>query len=299
MGAFHAMLTKLSWRPGATKLLIHIADAPCHGRQYHNGVSDSNPKGDPNGRTHEDMMKRMAEHNIQYFFGRINDTTEKMIGIFDQVLHIYSGGDLNIYTFNCADPDCRQFLDYIEELIKCSIKHSMAAASRRDLVPECRMLDKTFPDNFRGIRDRPGVLSRFIMPSSIECIDAGSGFRLDDYEAVIRVASKPFAKGSTRLAYHGYDLTHKKRIVLKTSKFMHPKFHSMKRYLEDMQVQAVAARFLSDFNKALPAPYRGRYDMRMIVSKVITFHEANNEREKYMSMESLLPPASYEKFTNN
>ncbi len=42
-------VTKLSWC-SSTKLLIHIADYPCHGTNYHkNSIPDALPGGDPSG----------------------------------------------------------------------------------------------------------------------------------------------------------------------------------------------------------------------------------------------------------
>uniref|UniRef100_A0AC34G5M5 Uncharacterized protein n=1 Tax=Panagrolaimus sp. ES5 TaxID=591445 RepID=A0AC34G5M5_9BILA len=41
-----------------TKVIFHIADAPCHGRKYHD-QDDSYPSGDPKGRTETDLFKRI------------------------------------------------------------------------------------------------------------------------------------------------------------------------------------------------------------------------------------------------
>ena len=66
-GAFEATLA-IEWRDAATKLAIHIADAPPHGNQYHDGCGDSYPKGDPNGRVCEDQLREMAKRGIDYVF---------------------------------------------------------------------------------------------------------------------------------------------------------------------------------------------------------------------------------------
>lgn len=44
-------LSKLEWRttPAGCRQIYHIADAPCHGTQYHD-LLDDYPSGDPNGR---------------------------------------------------------------------------------------------------------------------------------------------------------------------------------------------------------------------------------------------------------
>ena len=38
-------------------MIVFIADAPCHGNKYHNGIGDDFSKGDPIGRTLEDFVK--------------------------------------------------------------------------------------------------------------------------------------------------------------------------------------------------------------------------------------------------
>ena len=66
--------------------MIHIADAPCHGTQYHS-TSDDYPNGDPAGITHDQMMREVVRHGIQYWFGYIRkDSTDKMINIFNKSL---------------------------------------------------------------------------------------------------------------------------------------------------------------------------------------------------------------------
>ena len=44
--------------------MVHIADAPCHGSQYHNDVNDNYKSGDPAGIGHEQMMAKVVEHDI-------------------------------------------------------------------------------------------------------------------------------------------------------------------------------------------------------------------------------------------
>ena len=50
-GGFEKALNQ-SWSSSSTKVAIIVADAPCHGRMYHNSdeTSDRYPGGDPNGR---------------------------------------------------------------------------------------------------------------------------------------------------------------------------------------------------------------------------------------------------------
>jgi len=80
-GFFQAL--KLSWK-SSTKLVIHIADAPCHGKQYHDSM-DNHSNGDPEGRIPEDLLRKMCNQSIDFYFCRINNRTNKMTSIFQRV----------------------------------------------------------------------------------------------------------------------------------------------------------------------------------------------------------------------
>ncbi len=74
--------------------------------QYHNIFSDSHPKGDPHGITHESMMERIFNLDIQYYFGYIEKSlTDKMIGIFDDCLQALSEQHLMIRQFDAMNCD--------------------------------------------------------------------------------------------------------------------------------------------------------------------------------------------------
>ena len=89
----------------ALQVLIHIADAPCHGSQYHPSVGDSYPGGDPAGISHESMMAEVVRLDIQYWFGYINKQyTDQMIGIFNESLRRQSDQRLLIRQFDAVQP---------------------------------------------------------------------------------------------------------------------------------------------------------------------------------------------------
>jgi len=79
-GGFKAGLG-MSWRSNA-RYAILIADAPGHGKQYHEkDVEDDFLNGDPNGNSLEGLMKEFAEKNINLCLTRIDDYTDKMFKI--------------------------------------------------------------------------------------------------------------------------------------------------------------------------------------------------------------------------
>lgn len=68
----------MSWRSNA-RYAVLIADAPGHGKQYHeDDVEDDYKNGDPNGHGLEDLMRDYAKKNINLCLTRIDDYTDKM-----------------------------------------------------------------------------------------------------------------------------------------------------------------------------------------------------------------------------
>ncbi|CAM9362022.1 unnamed protein product [Ectocarpus fasciculatus] len=77
-GLKHA--TTLSWR-SPVRLCILFADAPCHGKMYHN-VRDQYPKGCPKGVDPSDMIYQLHKLGVDFYFIRIAQVTDKMVDIF-------------------------------------------------------------------------------------------------------------------------------------------------------------------------------------------------------------------------
>eukprot|EP01129_Flabellula_baltica_P001372 TRINITY_DN1125_c0_g1_i2.p1 TRINITY_DN1125_c0_g1~~TRINITY_DN1125_c0_g1_i2.p1 ORF type:complete len:574 (+),score=162.78 TRINITY_DN1125_c0_g1_i2:274-1995(+) len=97
--------TKLNWK-SSTKLIIHFADAPAHGRLYNTfndynvpiqrdaadenmvdftrlGFSDHYPDGDPQIDLDE-VVKKLAK-TVDYYFAQLDECTEKMTERFEQL----------------------------------------------------------------------------------------------------------------------------------------------------------------------------------------------------------------------
>jgi hypothetical protein len=69
-----------------TRCIIHIADAPPHGRTLHN-FSDTqdnypNPGSEPHSLIHRPLLEQMVKLNINYVLLRINDSTDRMAFTF-------------------------------------------------------------------------------------------------------------------------------------------------------------------------------------------------------------------------
>lgn len=78
-GALHHVCG-LTWGPSEVRIVVHIADAPAHGEQFHTAVvSDRFPDGDPSGRNPLFSIRCLAELDIDYTFIRITSSTDRMI----------------------------------------------------------------------------------------------------------------------------------------------------------------------------------------------------------------------------
>ena len=88
--------------------MVHIADYPCHGNRYHKSnfpETDSYPAGDPSGISHEPLMQKMVDLDVQYWFGYIyKKYTDKMIDVFNNTLNIKSRQQLMIRQFDATQP---------------------------------------------------------------------------------------------------------------------------------------------------------------------------------------------------
>ncbi len=78
--------SKLEWRAPSRHMFI-IADAPCHGKQYHD-ERDSYPEGDPNqGRVPEkqiiEMIKAAGAASLNITFLKLNSGTDKMVSVLN------------------------------------------------------------------------------------------------------------------------------------------------------------------------------------------------------------------------
>ncbi|CAG8487208.1 24614_t:CDS:2, partial [Racocetra persica] len=99
LGGLNAAITTMTWS-NATRILIHIGDAPPHGRRFSNIRGDRYPNGDPNGLTAESVLKEMQSKNILYHFGKINNSTEIMLGIFREIIGEFPVFDLKTTGMN-------------------------------------------------------------------------------------------------------------------------------------------------------------------------------------------------------
>jgi hypothetical protein len=86
-GGFRNVLT-LEWKTLTTKMLYHLADAPCHGRKFHN-VLDNYPDGLKTDERWDIIFKKLAQKEINYLYYDIGGTTSKMFKEFKKLYDLF------------------------------------------------------------------------------------------------------------------------------------------------------------------------------------------------------------------
>jgi len=121
----------LSWKSRA-RLIIHFADAPPHGKQYHNH-SDNYPGGDPNDRIPEDILRYLStELKVDYYFARLNGECDRMLEIFKQV---YLNQDTNMKVVEVGS-SVDQFVPLVTQSVSASVSASIARIVIIERIPK-------------------------------------------------------------------------------------------------------------------------------------------------------------------
>ncbi len=130
----HALMEAhhLDWYDADVKCVVHIADAPAHGLQFHSpSVSDRYPRGDPNGLDPRDFVERMSFLDINFTFVKINKTTDTMI---EQFHNCYGhGGEFRVidlrpqhYDRSLGDPQ-----EHVSNLLSAAVSRDVTHSIQR------------------------------------------------------------------------------------------------------------------------------------------------------------------------
>ena len=97
---------KLNWS-SKNRVLFHVGDAPHHGQRFHNFslVADNYYKSELRVIHLEDLLNKIKQMKIKYFFSKINESMDKMINEFKTVV----GHEIIQYT-DLKSPDLMSLL---------------------------------------------------------------------------------------------------------------------------------------------------------------------------------------------
>ncbi|KAI6204775.1 hypothetical protein M3Y94_00715800 [Aphelenchoides besseyi] len=282
-----------------TKVIFHICDQPPHGRQFHNDnykLKDNYPDGDPSGLTAEGIFKQMASKEIDYYFGKVTEYTNRMIKCFDDVLGKPIG------QFDIANVE--KIATSVVSAVSISISNLLEASQRSEVSKKEEReytLDPTIPD-WKATEEQVGKFITYKLPESIK--DVVKDVPLDRQRpkaARIQLAENPFAKGGERLAYYGRNSLTGKKIVLKEYRKNIAANESARRHELSNQLQTVASYFASLFMTKCEEKFGASHlpaTIDFLMIKTLLLGTSANPR--YMSCEQLLgADAHYIRFTNN
>lgn len=181
---------QLNWdhKQSGTKLVFHICDAPCHGRQFHN-LGDSYPNGDPKGRKHTDLFAQLLRSKIQYYFGRINIHTDLMIKKFEQVYE----GPIETFDIKKVENICGSVVTAVRDSMLTTNTVMMVGSSKAKT--RRFVMEEKEPD-WNTLKAQEGHSITYKYPESIKDIVADVPLdRPKTKFAHVKIAPKPFAKG--------------------------------------------------------------------------------------------------------
>jgi len=130
---------KLMWDKDAVQHVVHLADAPPHGLEFHEPwVLDDFPNGDPGG---EDLMSMlMAIDGVNYTFFKITENTDKFVNILSGIFPAFTLVDLKEkeyirmgVTIRVGELDDPTFSGILSQIVNTS-NPSLPSASQSDPV---------------------------------------------------------------------------------------------------------------------------------------------------------------------
>ncbi|CAG8808306.1 25628_t:CDS:2, partial [Racocetra persica] len=203
----------MTWS-NATRVLIHIGDAPPHGRRFTNlyddeYLDDDYPEGDPNGLTAESVLKKMQLKKILYYFGKINDFTDVMINVFREII-----GELPIFDLMTTGHN---------------------------------------PEALNNHPKKTGKLLYCILPKTLSEVKDEYYFinsNLIEQDISFKLAPQPFSVGAERYAYFALDTSFGQANKLVIKKYHDVKISTTERYLESVEISNIAYFFSTKFNIA-------------------------------------------------
>ncbi|CAG8617434.1 1592_t:CDS:2 [Cetraspora pellucida] len=207
LGGLDAAITEMTWS-NATRVIIHIGDAPSHGRRFTN-LSDNYPDGDPNGLTAESVLRKMQSKKILYYFGKINNYTDVMINVFREII-----GEFPIFDLMNAksNPEAlvNKFCKATSSAIFSSITLTTTLRNSKSIYSLQRkklQINPNEPD-WTTHPEKTGKILYYIPPKSLAEVKDEYYFINSSYieqDITFKLAPQPFSVGAERYAYFSLD----------------------------------------------------------------------------------------------
>ncbi|KAF0340284.1 kinase-like protein [Gigaspora margarita] len=300
LGGLNAAITRMTWS-NSTRVIIHIGDAPPHGRRYHtdnNFEYDDYPEGDPNGLTAESVLEKMQSKNILYHFGRINDTTSLMLKVFREIIGEFSVFDLETTGKN-PETLVNKFCKATCSAIFSSVTLTTTLRNSKNIytLQRKKLQINPYEPNWYNLPKKTGELLCYVPPKTLaevkdEYYFINSNFTVQNI--TFKLAPKPFSVGAERYAYFALETN-----FLRSNKLVIKKYHDVKtgtieRYLESVEIASVAYFLSTEFNKA--AKRVGANKKVTFIDVKVLYDKADNT---YYSLEKYVSNSEFKRFNVN
>jgi len=301
----------LNWpASGGTNVIFHVADAPPHGKQYHN-MSDNFPSGHGKDVSLHNLFMMAKRKSVQYYFGKVNQKCDQMLEIFEKEC-----GE-TITSFNIKDvlTLTRSVTSSVMESIAAT--GAVACSCSGDTTTSLSRIREYVLDPAEPIWDDvPKVsvtVSKMKLPETAQDIWLNTKLQSDINKGLIQIAPCPFAKGGERLAYLGRRFFHQhdeasglsKEVVDEVVLKEYIKLPTVpeldrSRYMVANEVQNVATRLSLEFNDHLERGYvNPGIKLKFLIAKVVKL-TAPDGRIRFLAMEKKYRSMDeFVKLTNN
>ena len=289
----------LNWKQ-PVRILIHVGDAPSHGRRYHDlrEKQDYYLTHDDDGSIGYSYIRELIELGVKYFFGRLTPHTDKMIEQFCK----YAANETTIEQIDLEN--FQNLLPFIVESVSRSISKTTSSLLKNHSINDTNNPSKT--DIHRSIIfDEKEPIWSNILSKRVQVVKYECNNQLHCEEVVqswfIKIAQNPFAEGGMRLAYYG-SMQYKdkwEKVVLKEYKRIGNGTNTKDKYLELLDCQTIADYLAQEFNKLPPIAKSTAVvkKIKFIMTKLV-FDRSNEGKFRNLTLERFIE-GSYKKFSNN
>lgn len=243
----------LSWS-NPNRILIHICDSPCHGKEFHDfedKKDDKYPKGDPKNRELSKLLLNIKRLKINYCTIQLNSSTKKM---FEEFTFIY-GAISEIYV---TDPKAlmASICKETSSLIMTNVESTMSSfrTSCKSLKPYTILSKEPDWNSIKVCAVRTiEVITPMTMEDLFRPLFVGTG------NGRMKIAPNPFAQGSLRFAFYGQFSSDECEIidvVFKEFSSSDPDINTLEVYKEHLEIQVIAQYLANRFNTEMIRLFR-------------------------------------------
>ncbi|RHZ61857.1 hypothetical protein Glove_345g11 [Diversispora epigaea] len=300
LGGLNAAITQMTWHDG-TRVILHIGDAPPHGRRFTNSTDsypDSYPDGDPNGLTAESVLKKMQSKEINYFFGKITQSTDTMVQIFRSII-----GEFPVFDLLGGDP-----IDLINKFVRATtlsittsvtLTSSLGSRSTNSSKQRSDLWINPKVPNWQFRPNQTGVILGYNLPETLNELKDQRHFKKENLfsrKFYFKIAPHPFSAGVEKYAYYAVDTAKNPPQKMVMKEYLQDKSeNSFEKYLEAVEISAITSYLSKKFN--LIARMKNIPLVNFLEAKVV--RAAIDNKTRYYVTEPELLNAEFKRFNSN